>query len=55
MSEETSETVEGEMHTHKGRYLKYRNNNWKEERASRHGGAKECRHTVSIGNKVARV
>ena len=55
MSEETLETVEGEMHAHKVRYLKYKNNNWKGERASRHGGAKDFRHTVSIGNKVARV
>ena len=53
-SEEASGTVEGEMHTCKGRYLKYRNNNWKGERMGRHDGVKECRYTVPTGNKVER-
>ena len=38
--------------THKGGYLKYWNDDWKEKRAGRYDGAKECRHTVPTGNKV---
>ena len=30
--------VERETHTHKGWYFKYRNNDWKRERAGRHDG-----------------
>ena len=32
--------------------FKYRNNDWKGERAGRLDGAKECRYTVPTGNKV---
>ena len=45
-------TVERETHTHNGWYLTYRNNDWKEERARRHDGVKECRYTVPTENKV---
>ena len=38
--------------THKGGYLKYWNDDWKEKRAGRYDGTKECRHTVPTGNKV---
>ena len=38
--------MERETHSHKGWYLKYRNNDWKKERAGRHDGATEC--TVDI-------
>ena len=38
--------------TYKGGYLKYWNNDWKEKRAGRYNGAKECRHIVPAGNKV---
>ena len=34
--------MEGETHTHKGWYLKYRNNDLKGKRADRHFVAKEC-------------
>ena len=44
--------MERETHTHKRWYLKYRNNDWKGERAGRHNGAKKCRYTVPTGNKV---
>ena len=53
-SEEAMENVEKEMHTHKGWYLKYKNNDWKEKRAGRHDGVKECRYTVPTGNQVER-
>ena len=53
-SEETAGTVEGETHTHKDWYLKYRNNDWKVKRAGRHVGAKECRYIVPTGNKMKR-
>ena len=43
--------MEGETHTHKGWYLKYRNNDWKGERAGRHDEAKDCRYTVSTETK----
>ena len=42
------------MHTHKGGYLKYWNNDWKGERVSKLDGVKEHRHTVPTGNKVER-
>ena len=56
MSEEVMVTAEGETHSHKNGYLKYRNNDWKgeRERAGRHDGAKESRCTVPTGNKVER-
>ena len=50
VSEEATGTVEREVHTYKGWYLKYRNNDWKGERAGRHDGMKECRYTVPTGN-----
>ena len=40
------------MHAHNSWYLKYWNNDWKGERASRHDEAKKCRYTVPTGNKV---
>ena len=40
--------------TREGGYLKYSNNNRKGKRAGRLDGAKKCRHTVPIGNKVER-
>ena len=40
--------------THKGGYFKYWNDDWKEKRAGRYDGAKECRHIMSTGNKVER-
>ena len=39
--EEAAGTVEEEMHTHKGWYLKYTNNDCKGKRAGRHDGGKE--------------
>ena len=53
-SEETTGTVQRDTHTHKSWYFKYRNNDWKGERAGRHNGAKECNYTVPTGNKVER-
>ena len=43
-----------EMHSHNGGYLKYRNNDWKGEKAGRHDGAKECKCTVPTENKMER-
>ena len=40
------------MFTRKGWYLKYWNIDWKEKKAGRLDGAKECRHNVPTGNKV---
>ena len=51
-SEDAAESMERETHTHKGWYLKYRNNDWKEKRAGRHDEAQECRYTEPTGNKV---
>ena len=45
-NEEAAENVERNTHTHKSWYFKYRNNDWKGERAGRYDGAKEC--TVDI-------
>ena len=53
-SAEVEESVERETLTHRGGYLKYRNNDLKGKRAGRYDGAKECRHTVPTGNKVER-
>ena len=44
-SEEAAGTVEREMHSHRGWYLKYRNNDWKGERPGRHNRTKESRYT----------
>ena len=46
--------MEGETHTHKGWYVKYRNNDLKGERAGRHDEADKCIYTVPTRNKVER-
>ena len=53
-SEGAAGTVEGETHTHKDWYLKYRKIDWNREKAGRYDGAKECRYIVPTGNKVGR-
>ena len=40
-SKEATGTAERETHSHKGGFLKYRNNNWKGERVGRHGGKRK--------------
>ena len=46
MSEEAVGSMERKTLTHKGRHLKYWNNDWKGKRAGRYDGTKECRHIV---------
>ena len=53
-NEEAAGNVKRKKHTHECWYLKYWNNDWKEKRAGRHDGAKDCRYTVPTGNKVER-
>ena len=51
-SEEATGSVERESLTHKGRYLKNWNNDWKGKRAGRLDGAKECKPVSAYAPQV---